>query len=494
VIADDGPPVSRLTYSHNEQWRRLVFPPDHRNPVATSPYHLVVIGAGPAGLVASKVAAGLGARVALIERRAMGGDCLNVGCVPSKTLLAAARSGLSFAAAMARVHAVRAQIAEHDSVQDYTQSGVGVFLGTGHFVGTHEIQVGNQVLRTRKTLIATGARPLVPSVPGLQDLQPLTNETVFDLAEQPRRMAVLGGGPVGCELGQAFARFGTEVELIEMQSRLLPHDDPDAAHLVAQGLTRDGVRLRLGSRLRSCSRTQTEQVLELEGGECIEVDCVLLAVGRRRNVENLNLEAAGVRYDRQAGIEVDRLLRTSNPDIYAAGDVCSKFQFTHIADAQARTVIRNALFHGRARADRLLVPWCTYTQPELAHVGMTLAELEGTGRPFVRLRVEFGDLDRGRTDDATDGYAEVFVAGGSDRILGATLVGNDAGEQLAPLTMLMSTSLGLRRLATTIWPYPTRSEYLRRVADEYQRRRLSPWMRRALRWWFGNRAAAEAQA
>jgi pyruvate/2-oxoglutarate dehydrogenase complex dihydrolipoamide dehydrogenase (E3) component len=492
LIAADTPPASDRTDLHNEQWRRLVFPPDHHNPVAASRYHLVVIGAGPAGLVASKVAATLGARVALIERRAMGGDCLNVGCVPSKTLLAAARCGLSFTAAMERVRTVRPQIAEHDSVEAYTRAGVDVYLGPGRFVGAHEIQLGTQVLRTRKTLVATGARPLVPPVPGLQELQPLTNETVFDLTAQPRRVAVLGGGPVGCELAQAFARLGTQVELMEMQPRLLPHDDPDAAHLVAQALTRDGVRLHLGSRLSSCRRSESGQVLELESGERLEADAVLVAVGRLRNVEELNLEAAGVRYDQRSGIEVDRHLRTSNPAVYAAGDVCSQYQFTHVADAHARAVIRNALFHGRVRADRLLVPWCTYTQPEVAHIGMTLAELERAGRPFIPLRVGFGDLDRGRTDDATEGYAEVFVAGSSDRILGATIVGKDAGEHLAPLTVLMSTGLGLGRLATTIWPYPTRSEYLRRIADEYQRARLSPWMSRALRWWFGTESAAVA--
>lgn len=479
-------PARRPADVHNDEWRRLVFPPDHRNPTPSSPYHLVVIGAGPAGLVAAMIAATLGARVALIERRAMGGDCLNVGCVPSKTLLAAARAGLSFTAAMERVRTVRAQIADHDSVEGYTRAGVDVFLGEGRFVSAHEVRVEDQVLRTRKTLIATGARPLVPPVPGLEELRPQTNETVFDLTEQPGRLVVLGAGPVGCELAQAFARLGTQAELIEAQPRVLPHDDPDAAQLVAHALTRDGVRLRLGSRLAFCERARTGQVVELEGGERIETDTVLVAVGRRRNVECLNLEAAGVRYDPQAGIEVDRHLRTSHPDIYAAGDVCSRYQFTHIADAHARAVVRNALFHGRARADRLVIPWCTYTRPEVAHIGATLAELERTRRAFVRLRVDFDDLDRGRTDDAVEGYAEVFLARGSDRILGATIVGKDAGEQLAPLAVMMSSGMGLRRLAATIWPYPTRSEYLRHIVDKYQRMRLSPWTMRALRWWFGN--------
>lgn len=467
----------------NDRWRRLVFPPEYRNPAPRSPYHLAVIGAGPAGLVAAMVAAKLGASVALIERQAMGGDCLNVGCVPSKTLLAGARSGLSFTAAMERVHAVRARIAEHDSVERYAGAGIDVFLGEAQFVSAREIRVGDQVLRARKTLVVTGARPFLPQIPGLNDIKPLTNETVFDLVEQPRRLAVLGGGPVGCELAQSFARLGTEVDLIETQSRLLPRDDPDAAQLVANALARDGVRLHLGARVVSAASTRTGSVLELEDGNRIEADNVLVAAGRQRNLESLGLERIGVRFDPRAGIEVDAHLRSSHPHIYAAGDVCSPYQFTHVADAHARIAIRNALFHGRSRVDRLVVPWCTYTQPEVAHVGATRADLDRAMRRYLRLRVDFDDLDRGRTDDATEGYAEVLVASGSDRILGATIVGKDAGEHLAPLAVMMSSGLGLKRLASTIWPYPTRSEYLRRIADEYQRTRLTPWMARALRWW-----------
>lgn len=467
----------------NARWRQFVFPPEYRNPRPRSPYHLAVIGAGPAGLVAAMIAAKLGADVALIERKAMGGDCLNVGCVPSKTLLAAARSGLSFGAAMERVHAVRARIAEHDSVVRYSGAGIDVFLGEAQFVSAHEIRVGDQVLRARKTLIATGAHPLVPPIPGLSDIKPLTNETVFELIEQPRQLAVLGGGPIGCELAQAFARLGTQVDLIEMQSRLLPQDDPDAARLVADALTRDGVRLHLSARVVSAASTHVGPVLELEDGNRIEATRVLVAVGRQRNLESLGLEKIGVRFDLRDGIEVNDHLRSSSPHIYAAGDVCSPYQFTHVADAHARVVIRNALFHGRSRVDRLVIPWCTYTQPEVAHLGATRADLDRAKRQYVRLRVDFSELDRGRTDDATEGYAEVLVASGSDRILGATIVGKDAGEHLAPLAVMMSSGVGLKRLAATIWPYPTRSEYLRRLVDQYQQTRLTPLMQRALRWW-----------
>ncbi|HEY0768058.1 MAG TPA: FAD-dependent oxidoreductase [Steroidobacteraceae bacterium] len=464
-------------------WRRLVFPADHRNPTPAARYNLTVIGAGPAGLISAIAAAGLGARVALVERHAMGGDCLNVGCVPSKTLLAGAARGLSFASAMQRVRAVRAALAQHDSVERYTRAGVDVFLGQARFANAHQIRVAEATLRTRRTVIATGARAHIPPLPGLKEIMPLSNETVFDLTEQPRRLAVLGAGPVGCELAQAFARLGTQVELIELGSRILPQDEPEAAQWVADALVRDGVTLRLGARATSALRTSAGKVLMLADGTRVAADEVLVAAGRARNVEGLDLERAGVRFDQAAGIAVNARLQTSHPHIYAAGDVCAALQFTHAADAQARIVVRNALFLGRTRADALIIPWCTYTRPELAHVGATSRALEEAGRGFDRYRVEFGELDRGQTDDGADGYAQVLTARGSDRILGATIVGKDAGEQLAPLVLALSRGLGLKSFGSLVLPYPTRSEYLRRILDSYNRTRLTPFTASTLRWW-----------
>jgi pyruvate/2-oxoglutarate dehydrogenase complex dihydrolipoamide dehydrogenase (E3) component len=464
-------------------WRRLVFPPDYRNPKPAARYNLTVIGAGPAGLVTAIAAAGLGAKVALIERQAMGGDCLNVGCVPSKTLLAGAAAGLTFANAMQRVRAVRAAIARNDSVERYTQAGVDVFLGQGSFSNAHEIRVAETTLRTRRTVIATGARAYVAPLPGLAQIAPLTNETVFELSAQPRRLAVLGAGAVGCELAQAFARLGTQVELLELGPQILPQDEPEAAQRVADALVRDGIRLRLGARVVGASRSSAGKVLMLADGTAVSADEVLVATGRARNVEELALERAGVRFDARAGIAVDARLRTSHPHIYAAGDVCAALQFTHAADAQARIAVRNALFPGGARADTLVIPWCTYTKPELAHVGATSRQLQQAGRAFDRYRVEFGELDRGRTDDAADGFAELLTARGSDRILGATIVGRDAGEQLSPVVLALTRGLGLKRLGSLVLPYPTRSEYLRHILDAYSRTRLTPFTARTLRWW-----------
>ncbi len=465
------------------RWRDLVFPADWRNPTPASRYNLVVIGAGPAGLVTSIAAAGLGARVALIERHAMGGDCLNVGCVPSKTLLAAASAGLGFDAALQRVRAVRAAISYHDSVGRYANAGVHVFLGTARFVDAHTVEVGGALLRTRKTVVATGARAAMPPVPGLAELPARTNETIFDLRVQPRRLAVLGGGPIGCELAQAFARLGTAVQLVELQPRLLSADDVEPAALVQAALQRDGVQLHLGRRVVAAERGPDGCILELDDGTRVVSDEVLVAVGRRRNVEGLELERAGVQLDDRGGIAVDAQLRTTQPDIFAAGDVCSTLQFTHAADAQARVVVRNALFAGRARTDRLVVPWCTYTKPELAQVGATRQQLEADGRRFDSFRFAFADLDRGRTDGDADGYAEVRVAPGTDRLLGATIVGRDAGELLAPLVVLLTLGRGLGSLGSLVLPYPTRSEYLRRLVDAWNRTRLTPRSAAALAWW-----------
>ncbi len=464
-------------------WRSLVFPSNWSNPEPASRYNLVVIGAGPAGLVTAIAAAGLGAKVALIERHAMGGDCLNVGCVPSKTLLAAASAGLCFDAAMQRVREVRAIIAQHDSVERYTAAGVDVFLGAARFVDEHTVEVGGQRLNARKTVIATGARAAMPPVPGLADLPALSNETIFALTEQPKRLAVLGGGPIGCELAQAFARLGTEVQLIEIQPRLLSADDAEPAALVQAALQADGVQLHLGRRVVAATRGAAGCLLSLDDDTRIEADEVLVAAGRRRNVEGLELERAGVRLDARGGVAVDERLRTSNRHVFAAGDVCSTLQFTHAADAQARIVVRNALFAGRARVDRLIVPWCTYTKPELAQVGATRQQLEAGGQDFDRFRFAFADLDRGRTDGDAEGFAEVRVARGSDRLLGATVVGRDAGELLAPLVVLMNLGKGLGALGTLVLPYPTRSEYLRRLADAWNRTRLTPQTAALLRWW-----------
>lgn len=470
--------------SDDRRWRELVFPQDHQNPKPRRKYHLVVIGAGPAGLITSIAAAGLGARVALVERQAMGGDCLNVGCVPSKSLLEFTRRnrGASFNEAFAWLRRVRQEIAHHDSVERYRGRGVDVFLGSAQFRDDTSLQVKEHRLVARRFVIATGARAAFPPIPGLTDCDPLTNESFFDLTEPPRHLAILGAGPVGCELAQAMARLDIEVHLFEMADRVLPGTTAQASAVLARALESDGVTLHAGSQVSRVTIDGGRPTLH-GTGTSITADRVLVAAGRRANVEKLNLDRVGVELSGGL-IAVDDKLRTTNKKIFAAGDVCSRLQLTHHADAHARIVVQNALFAPTASTRKLVVPHCTYTDPEMAGVGTTATELEQQGIPFDRYQLEFADLDRGKTEGDQDGFVEVLTARGRDTILGATLVGHDAGEQIAPLCLAMSNGLGLGAISKAVLPYPTRAEYLRRLADQYNRTRLTPLAQTLMKTWF----------
>ena len=470
--------------SFDRRWRELVFPEDYRNPQPRRRYHLVVIGAGPAGLVTSIAAAGLGARVALVERQAMGGDCLNVGCVPSKSLLGFTRKnpGASFGEAFTWLRQVRQEIAHHDSVERYRAQGVDVFLGSARFLDDASIQVNEHRLLARRFVVATGARAAMPPIPGLKDCDPLTNESFFDLVERPRRLAILGAGPVGCEMAQAMARLGIDVHLVEMADRVLPGAIPQASAVLARALESHGVTLHVGTRVSEVTIVNGQPTLH--GAETpITADRVLVAAGRRANVDDLNLDWAGVEVSGGL-IAVDDKLRTTNKRIFAAGDVCSRLQLTHHADAHARIVVQNALFAPTASTRRLVIPQCTYTDPEIAGTGRTETELDELRIPFDRYRVEFAELDRGKTAGEQEGFVEVITAKGKDAILGATLVGHDAGEQIAPLCLAMANGLGLGALGKAVLPYPTRAEYLRRLADQYNRTRLTPAAQGLMKSWF----------
>lgn len=490
--------------THNRTLRNNVHPVDWRNPEPAARYNLVVIGGGPAGLVTAAGAAGLGARVALIERRRLGGDCLNVGCVPSKALLRAARAcadvrdagrfgmevgatRVDFAAIMERMRRLRASISPNDSAARLRNLGVDVFFGEGRFTGSDSVVVDGKTLRFRKAVIATGGRAAAPPIEGLQEAGYLTNETVFSLTELPRRLAVIGAGPIGCELAQAFARFGAEVALLEAAPQILIREDRDAAAIVEKALRGDGVRLHLGVTITGVRLTGAEKVVhwEEEGAPtALRVDDVLVAAGRAPNVDGLGLESAGVAYDPRTGVRVDDHLRTTNPRVYAAGDVCPSFQFTHLADAHARIVLRNALFLGRAKASSLTIPWCTYTDPEVAHVGLYEEEARRSGLAVQTFVQEFGHVDRAILDGETAGFVKVHVRGGSDRILGATIVARHAGEMLAELTLAITAGVGLGKIAETIHTYPTRAEAIRKCADAYNRTRLTPRVKALFERWF----------
>jgi pyruvate/2-oxoglutarate dehydrogenase complex dihydrolipoamide dehydrogenase (E3) component len=490
---------------HDAQLRALVHPPDWPVPQPAGRYNLVVIGAGTAGLVCAAGAAGLGARVALIERDLMGGDCLNVGCVPSKALLRSARvaagvrnagafgvvvppgSEVDFPAVMERMRSLRAGLAPHDSARRFRELGIDVFLGQGRFTGPDTVEVDGQTLRFARAVIATGARARSPALPGLAEAGFLTNETVFSLTALPRRLAVLGAGPIGCELAQAFARFGARVTLLDHHEGVLHREDTDAAQIVEQSLRSDGVEVWTGSEVRGAERPGDKVLRVLRGGaeRDLVVDEVLVGVGRQPNVEGLGLEAAGVRYDLRAGVEVNDHLRTSNRRIYAAGDVCSRFKFTHAADAMARIVIQNALFLPTARASALTIPWCTYTEPELVQVGLTEAQAREQRVAVNVFRQELKSVDRAVLDGEDEGLVKVLVRAGSDRVVGATVVSAHAGEMIVPLTLAVAGQLRLRHLARTIFPYPTQSEAIKKIADAYNRTRLTPWRKWLVGKWLG---------
>lgn len=481
-----------------------VHPADWANPVPADRYNLVVVGAGTAGLITAIGAAGLGAKVALIEKDLLGGDCLNVGCVPSKALLRSARAAaavrdaahfgvqvpvgteVDFPGVMQRLRRLRAGISPNDSAARYRERGVDVFLGAGRFLDRQTVEVAGARLKFRKAVIATGARAWHPPVPGLAEVRFLTNETVFSLTALPRQLAVVGGGPIGCELSQAFARFGSQVTLIDKDSQLLVREDPDAARVIQTALEHDGVSLHLSAKLEGVTRRGTEKMLTVEspaGTAQIAVDEILVAVGRVPNVEGLGLDCAGVEFDSRQGVQVNDRLQTTNPRIFAAGDICSRFQFTHAADAMARIVIQNALFFGRAKASALTIPWCTYTDPELAHVGLTERTARERGIAIDTYTQELQHVDRAILDGQTEGFVKIHVRQGTDRIVGATIVSAHAGEMISEVALAMTNRLGLKALGRTIHPYPTQSEALKRVADAWSRTRLTPFVKRLFEFW-----------
>ncbi len=478
----------------NQRLVAEVHPEDWTPPAPALRYNLVVIGGGTAGLVSAMGAAGLGARVALIERALLGGDCLVTGCVPSKALIAAAHSAhaarqasrfgvqtgqirVDFAEVMTQLRRSRAGIAPHDSATRLRDAGVDVFFGQAKFSGSDTVQVDNHQLRFKRAVLATGGRAWVPPIKGLDACGYLTNESVFSLTELPRRLAVVGGGPIGCELAQSFARLGSEVTLFEMGNRILPRDDADAAEVVRASLERDGVLVLTQARVLAARRTESGRMLEYETDVAgtTEVDEVLVAAGRRANVENLGLDTVGVDLDAKGRLRVDDRLRTTNPTIYAAGDVGSSMQFTHAADAMARIVLQNALFWGRKRASALTIPWATYTDPELAHVGLGVDEL--SARPdLLQLTVPFDDIDRAILEQEVHGFARVHHDRGG-RICAITIVGQGAGNLIGTASLAITSGLKLSHLSRSIIPYPTQAEVLKRLGDAYNRTRLKPGLR-----------------
>jgi pyruvate/2-oxoglutarate dehydrogenase complex dihydrolipoamide dehydrogenase (E3) component/uncharacterized membrane protein YdjX (TVP38/TMEM64 family) len=455
--------------------------------------NLLVIGAGAGGLVSSYIAAAVKAKVSLIEKHQMGGDCLNTGCVPSKALLRSAKLAhelkkapalgfagvqgtVDFPAVMQRIQRVIADIEPHDSVERYTGLGVDVIQGQAKILSPWSVEVNGQTLTSRNLIIAAGARPLVPQIPGLDQVQSYTSDSIWGLREQPRWLLVLGGGPIGCELAQAFQRLGSQVIQVERGERLLPREDADASALVMSSLRADGVDLRLRHQAERFEVVDSEQRMiarHLDTGEEVTIafDGLLLALGRVANVTGYGAEELGLSVRPNGTLETDEYLATRYPNIYAVGDVTGPYQFTHVAAHQAWYAAVNALFSPlkRFKVDYRVIPHCTFTDPEVARVGLSETEAQAQGIAYEVTRYGIDDLDRAIADEAAHGFVKVLTVPGKDRILGVTIVGEHAGELLTEYVLAMKYNLGLNKILGTIHTYPTMSEANKYAAGEWKR-------------------------
>ncbi|MDO7653661.1 MAG: mercuric reductase, partial [Porticoccus sp.] len=458
--------------------------------------NMVVIGAGSAGLVSSYIAAAVKAKVTLVEKHKMGGDCLNTGCVPSKALIRAARAvkeiskanelgiqvaepTIDFAAVMERVRQVVRDIEPHDSVERYSSLGVDCVQGEATIVSPWEVKVDGKSIYTQNIVIASGARPFVPPIPGLDQVDYLTSDNLWDLNELPKKLLVLGGGPIGCELAQAFNRLGSEVTIVDMMSRVLPREDEDVSAFVQQRFVNEGINVLVGHKTIGFERREGENIALLESEEVeadngnseVSFDQVLVAVGRRANTIGLGLESLGLELNPNGTVTVDEYLRSRYPNIYACGDVAGPYQFTHTAAHQAWYVAVNALFgrFKKFKVDYTVVPWATFTDPEVAHVGLSEADAIAKDIPYEITKYGIDDLDRAIADNSAEGFIKVLTVPGKDKILGATIVGYHAGDLLTEFVTAMKQGLGLKKILGTIHTYPTISEANKFVAGNWSK-------------------------
>lgn len=486
-------------------------PPGWRNPRPAPLYDLLVIGAGPGGATAARDAAALGATVAVVERDRVGGNCLNFGTIESKSLIRTARfyaemrdaetlgahvpkdRAPDFAAIMTRMRRIQMRLSKAHSALRLRDAGIDLFFGMAEFAGPDSVTVEGETLRFRKALIATGARAEIPLIPGLAENGYLTNETFFNLLDCPRRMLVIGGGPVGCEMAQAFSRFGAHVIIVQNNPTFLPKEERDAAQILSDVMAHDGVEIHLNTEVvairAEAGAKRVDLVSEDHKFDAL-VDAVGVGVGRIANVDGLNLEAAGVAYDLVAGVGVDDFMRTSNPKVYAAGDVCLEHKFNHAAEATARIAVRNALFLGHRRLSDLIIPWCTYTDPEIAHVGLYVREAREQSIPVRTFTILMHDVDRAVIDGEDTGFVKIHVRAGSDEILGATVVARHAGEMINGLSLAITSRLGLRALARVVHTFPTQAEAIKMAAEAYERSRLTDRLKQVAARWLARRSTA----
>jgi pyruvate/2-oxoglutarate dehydrogenase complex dihydrolipoamide dehydrogenase (E3) component len=471
-----------------DNFLRRVHPPNWNNPKPQTLYDLIVVGGGPAGLAAAEFARRQGRRVALIERHHLGGNSLNSGSIPSKAIVRAARVFASrrgdedygampfdrpltdFAAVMARMRRIRTRIAEYHAADRLCAQGVDVFFCAARFEGPNALRAGDTQLSFKKAIVATGARPRPSNIPGLEKIGYLTSDSIFGLTQLPKRLGVIGGGPLGCELAQAFCRLGSRVTIVQNDPKFLPLEERDAAELLSMSMSRDGVETRLNTTVVGARMGSGAKLLDTVNDDLkysIPVDEIMLSIGRVPNVEDLGLEAAGIDFEATRGIEIDDFLRTTNADVYAAGDVCNSHQFTNVAEASARLAVQNAFGAGIERQSQWTIPWCTYCDPEIAHIGMDMREARRQSIPVKCFTVMMQDVDRAITDGQDDGFVKLYVKEGTDKILGATIVGTRASELISEMSVIMSVGIGMRQLATILHTYPAQSDAIRLAAMAY---------------------------